>query len=95
MGILPHWFKRKLGIAYGLTATGSSLGGVTFPIAVRNLIDEVGYVKHACGALLCLAYRGCIRFKWTMRIMGFILLFLLGICNAVGTPRFSSKITVF
>lgn len=42
MGILPHWFKRKLGVAYGLTATGSSLGGVVFPIAVRNLINEVG-----------------------------------------------------
>ena len=51
MGILPHWFKRKLGIAYGLTATGSSLGGVTFPIAVRNLIDEVGYVEHVSEAL--------------------------------------------
>ncbi|EPT01154.1 hypothetical protein FOMPIDRAFT_1023451 [Fomitopsis schrenkii] len=72
MGILPHWFKRKLGIAYGLTATGSSLGGVIFPIAVRNLIDEVG-------------------FKWTMRIIGFILLFLLGICNATTERRLPPK----
>lgn len=38
---------------------------------------------------------GCTRFKWTMRIMGFILLFLLGICNAVGTPRFPPRIIVF
>lgn len=90
MGILPHWFKRKLGIAYGLTATGSSLGGVTFPIAVRNLIDEVGCAKAYVEALSCLSHHNVIRFKWTMRIMGFILLFLLGICNAVGSPRRTS-----
>ncbi|KAI0732188.1 MFS general substrate transporter [Fomitopsis betulina] len=72
MGILPHWFKRKLGVAYGLTATGSSLGGVVFPIAVRNLINEVG-------------------FKWTMRIIGFILIFLLGICNATTERRLPPK----
>jgi len=64
MGILPHWFQKKLGVAYGLTATGSSLGGTLFPIATRNLIEQVGY-------------------PWTMRILGFILLFLLGICNLV------------
>ncbi|KZT69233.1 MFS general substrate transporter [Daedalea quercina L-15889] len=72
LGILPHWFKKKLGIAYGLTATGSSLGGMLFPIATRNLIEQVG-------------------FKWTMRILGFILLFLLGICNATTERRLPPK----
>lgn len=45
MGILPHWFQKKLGLAYGLTATGSSIGGTLFPIAVKNLIQEVGYAS--------------------------------------------------
>ncbi|KAH9926927.1 MFS general substrate transporter [Fomitopsis serialis] len=72
LGILPHWFKRKLGIAYGLTATGSSVGGALFPIATRNLIEQVG-------------------FKWTMRILGFILLFLLGICNLTTERRLPPK----
>ncbi|KZT10198.1 MFS general substrate transporter [Laetiporus sulphureus 93-53] len=72
LGILPHWFHKKLGVAYGLTATGSSLGGTIFPIAVRNLIDEVG-------------------FKWTMRIVGFILVLLLGICNLTTERRLPPK----
>ncbi|KAI0923690.1 hypothetical protein AcW1_006580 [Taiwanofungus camphoratus] len=72
MGILPHWFQKRLGIAYGLTATGSSLGGTLFPIAVRNLIPEVG-------------------FQWTMRILGFLLIFLLGICNITTDRRLPPK----
>ncbi|KAH9839720.1 MFS general substrate transporter [Rhodofomes roseus] len=72
LGILPHWFKRKLGLAYGLTATGSSVGGALFPIATRNLIEQVG-------------------FKWTMRILGFILLFLLSICILTTERRLPPK----
>ncbi|OSX64020.1 hypothetical protein POSPLADRAFT_1045154 [Postia placenta MAD-698-R-SB12] len=72
MGILPHWFQKKLGLAYGLTATGSSIGGTLFPIAVKNLIQEVG-------------------FPWTMRIIGFILVFTLGICNLTTDRRLPPK----
>lgn len=55
LGVVAHWFKKKKGLALGVNAVGSSLGGTLFPIATRNLIQEVG-------------------FKWTMRILGFILL---------------------
>ncbi|CCM00597.1 uncharacterized protein FIBRA_02633 [Fibroporia radiculosa] len=72
MGILPHWFQKRLGIAYGLTATGSSIGGTLFPIAVRNLIQEVG-------------------FPWTMRIIGFILILLLGVCVVTTDRRLPPK----
>ncbi|KAF9264559.1 MFS general substrate transporter [Marasmius fiardii PR-910] len=68
MAILGHWFKRRRGLALGITATGSSIGGTVLPIAARRLIGEVG-------------------FKWTMRIIGFILLFALSIPNLTLTRR--------
>ncbi|KAJ9142398.1 MFS general substrate transporter [Pleurostoma richardsiae] len=37
------WFNRKRGIAFGIVATGSSIGGVIFPIVVSRLINSVGY----------------------------------------------------
>ncbi|OBT38673.1 hypothetical protein VE00_10908 [Pseudogymnoascus sp. WSF 3629] len=37
------WFSKKRGAAYGALSTGSSLGGVIFPIMVNRLIKEVGY----------------------------------------------------
>lgn len=43
MNVLPSWFKQKRGLAYGIVSTGSSLGGVIFPIMVSRLIGEIGY----------------------------------------------------
>ncbi|KAI9065491.1 MFS general substrate transporter [Trametes sanguinea] len=43
MGCPAHWFKRRLGLALGIMALGSSLGGTCFPIAVRNLVQQVGF----------------------------------------------------
>lgn len=43
--ILSMWFKRRRGLALGLFATGSSIGGTVVPIVVRNLIPKVGYVS--------------------------------------------------
>jgi len=40
--IIAHWFKKKRGRALGFTAIGSSIGGTTIPIAVKNLIPRVG-----------------------------------------------------
>jgi MFS transporter, MCT family, aspergillic acid transporter len=37
------WFNKKRGAAFGALSTGSSLGGVIFPIMVSRLIREVGY----------------------------------------------------
>ncbi|THH04419.1 hypothetical protein EW146_g10183 [Bondarzewia mesenterica] len=62
LGIASHWFKRRRGMALGIIACGSSIGGTIFPIAFRRLEVEVG-------------------FKWTMRIFGFMLLFMLGVSN--------------
>jgi MFS family permease len=40
---IPSWFNKKRGAAYGIASTGSSLGGVIFPIMVSRLIAKVGY----------------------------------------------------
>ncbi|EXJ79035.1 hypothetical protein A1O3_08536 [Capronia epimyces CBS 606.96] len=37
------WFNHKRGAAFGILFTGSSVGGVVFPIMVSRLIREVGF----------------------------------------------------
>lgn len=41
--VIPGWFDKKRGTAYGLMSTGSSVGGVIFPIMIQRLIPEVGF----------------------------------------------------
>ncbi|KDR69289.1 hypothetical protein GALMADRAFT_256119 [Galerina marginata CBS 339.88] len=60
--VIAHWFKKRRGLAMGLVAVGSSLGGTVLPLAAKNLLPLVG-------------------FKWTFRIIGFILLTTLGAAN--------------
>ncbi|KAI0807869.1 MFS general substrate transporter [Fomes fomentarius] len=43
MGCPAHWFKHRLGLALGIMALGSSVGGTLYPIIVRNLIVRVGF----------------------------------------------------
>ncbi|KAL0065432.1 hypothetical protein AAF712_007496 [Marasmius tenuissimus] len=42
MGVIGHWFKKRRGLALGITSIGSSIGGTVLPIAARRLIDQVG-----------------------------------------------------
>ena len=37
------WFFRRRALAFGVTAAGSSLGGVIFPILVQRLISRIGF----------------------------------------------------
>ncbi|KAI6162596.1 MFS general substrate transporter [Pisolithus thermaeus] len=43
ISVVSHWFSKKKGLALGITAIGSSLGGTLFPIAGQNLIPLVGF----------------------------------------------------
>lgn len=43
LSTISGWFNVNRGAAYGILSTGSSLGGVIFPIMVTRLIREVGY----------------------------------------------------
>ncbi|KAF8871052.1 MFS general substrate transporter [Mucidula mucida] len=43
--VIAHWFKRRRGLAMGVSAMGSSFGGTLIPIAARKLIPKVGYVR--------------------------------------------------
>ncbi|KAI5116454.1 hypothetical protein M0805_006175 [Coniferiporia weirii] len=41
--VISHWFKRRRGMALGVNACGSSLGGTVFPIVFRNLVGRIGF----------------------------------------------------
>lgn len=43
IGCVSGWFDRQRGLAFGVLATGSSLGGVVLPIMLTRLIDKVNY----------------------------------------------------
>lgn len=43
--IVSHWFKKRRSLAFGIAGTGSSIGGTVIPIATRNLIELIGYVR--------------------------------------------------
>uniref|UniRef100_A0A0W0F705 Major facilitator superfamily (MFS) profile domain-containing protein n=1 Tax=Moniliophthora roreri TaxID=221103 RepID=A0A0W0F705_MONRR len=41
--IIPDWFCKHLGLAYGVAYSGSSLGGITIPVAARYLLPNIGF----------------------------------------------------
>ncbi|KAJ5142628.1 uncharacterized protein N7515_001415 [Penicillium bovifimosum] len=43
VAILPQYFRRKRGLANGLAASGSSIGGVVYPIMFDQLQNQVGF----------------------------------------------------
>ncbi len=43
LGCIMGWFHKKRGIAYGILATGSSAGGVIFPIMLNRIIESLGF----------------------------------------------------
>ena len=43
---LTTWFYAKRGMAFGIVVSGSSLGGVVYPIMIQRMINEVGFVWY-------------------------------------------------
>ncbi|KAF7344123.1 Riboflavin transporter mch5 [Mycena venus] len=60
--VVTHWWKRKRGLALGVASSGSAVGGIFFPVVLRNILPKLGFI-------------------WTLRIVGFILVFAFSIAN--------------
>lgn len=43
VAVLPGWFGDRLAFATGLSATGSSLGGIVYPIVFHRLVPTLGF----------------------------------------------------
>ncbi|KAK7915045.1 major facilitator superfamily transporter [Apiospora marii] len=43
LACVSGWFSKRRGLAFGVLSTGSSLGGVVFPLIISNLLRTVGY----------------------------------------------------
>ena len=43
MSSVMSWFQKKRALALGIMVSGSSLGGVIFPILVQNLLPRIGF----------------------------------------------------
>lgn len=43
LAVLPGYFSSHLGLVVGISAAGSSLGGVIYPIMFYNLLSDVGF----------------------------------------------------
>jgi MFS family permease len=54
MASVAGWFNRNRGAAFGIVFTGSSTGGVVFPIMVSHLIRNVGFgwAMRTCAFLM-------------------------------------------
>ncbi|KAL0953928.1 hypothetical protein HGRIS_005093 [Hohenbuehelia grisea] len=53
LAIVSHWFHRRRAFAIGIAASGSSLGGVVYPIMLKSLISKLGFAwaVRICGFL--------------------------------------------
>ncbi|KAK6213315.1 major facilitator superfamily transporter [Colletotrichum tabaci] len=40
---LPQYFDKNLGLAAGIASSGSSFGGLVYPVALYHLVDHVGF----------------------------------------------------
>ncbi|KAL9089756.1 MAG: hypothetical protein Q9165_005550 [Trypethelium subeluteriae] len=43
VSVLPTYFSSRIGLAVGLASSGSSLGGIIYPIVLYQLIDRIGF----------------------------------------------------
>jgi MFS family permease len=43
VSLMPTWFSTHVGLAIGIASSGSSLGGVVYPVVLSRLIPQVGF----------------------------------------------------
>lgn len=72
LGAIGHYFFEKRGIATGLAMSAGAIGGLVFPLLLRETLPSIG-------------------FPWSMRMLGFILLFLAVPTNVFIRTRLPPK----
>ncbi|KAH8593313.1 major facilitator superfamily domain-containing protein [Bisporella sp. PMI_857] len=70
MVVVSQWFSSKRGLAVGIVSSGSSLGGIIYPIMVTRLIRDHGFPAAV---------------RWTGLLLG-ILLLIANICVSSPFP---------
>jgi MFS family permease len=53
-GCVTHWFKKKRGLACGIAFMGASVGGVIFPLVMRETLGRYGWA-HSTGLVAALS----------------------------------------
>ena len=43
VSVISHHFERKRALAMGIAASGSSCGGIAFPILINKMIEKYGF----------------------------------------------------
>ncbi|KAL8784613.1 MAG: hypothetical protein Q9213_003868 [Squamulea squamosa] len=43
VSVLPTYFSTRIGLAVGLASSGSSIGGIIYPVVLYRLIDRIGF----------------------------------------------------
>lgn len=68
LAIMPSYFSRNVGFAIGIAVSGSSVGGIIYPIVFYRLIKEIGFgwsvrvLGFIAMAMLCLPL-ACMRMR--------------------------------
>lgn len=61
VGIAPQWFHRRRGVAMGITAAGSGLGGLIYSLAVGAMLPSLGlsWTFRILGIISCVVNLVC------------------------------------
>lgn len=70
--LIATYFVKRRSLALGFVLSGSSTGGLIFPIMVQQLLPKIG-------------------FSWTVRCMGFVVLFCFIVCLSLARTRLPKR----
>ncbi|KAK1780410.1 major facilitator superfamily domain-containing protein [Copromyces sp. CBS 386.78] len=92
MAAVAQWFEKRRAAALGLAVSGSSVGGVVVPIVLGRLLNGGGGGSGHVGDY---GHGGKLGFGWSVRVIGFVMLPLLGFASLAIKPRLPPRTTSF